>query len=158
VRQTLFDMLLHAPWAGRESVVGVSVLDAYAGTGALGLEAVSRGAASAVLMERDRVAQGVIKANIAACRMEDRVRLLRCDVTGPPRTGEACGLVFLDPPYGQGLIARGMKALGRAGWLGEGALIVAESGADEAIVATGAVLAEKVMGAARVSIWRHRVG
>ena len=68
VRQALFDMLLHAPWAGRDAIEGAVVLDAFAGTGALGLEALSRGAARAVFIERDRAALAALRANIAACR------------------------------------------------------------------------------------------
>ena len=68
VRQALFDMLLHAPWAGRDSVVGATVLDAFAGTGALGLEALSRGAAHAHFLERDRAALAALRANIAALK------------------------------------------------------------------------------------------
>ena len=80
VRQALFDMLLHAPWGGREAVAGARVLDAFAGTGALGLEALSRGAAHATFVERDRAALAVLRANIAACRAEARSTVLVCDV------------------------------------------------------------------------------
>ena len=66
VRQALFDMLLHAPWGGRDRVEGAAVLDAFAGTGALGLEALSRGAATATFIERDRAALAALRANIAA--------------------------------------------------------------------------------------------
>ena len=84
VRQALFDMLWHAPWAGRERIEGARVLDAFAGTGALGLEALSRGAASAIFLENDRAALAALRTNIATCREEARCRVLPADATKPP--------------------------------------------------------------------------
>jgi 16S rRNA (guanine966-N2)-methyltransferase len=150
VRQALFDMLVHAPWGGRERVEGASVLDAFAGTGALGLEALSRGAARATFMERDRAALAVLRANIAACRAEAQAQVLEADATRPPPLGAPCGLVFLDPPYGEGLVGRAVAALGAAGWIAPGALIVAELGREEKLPALGDLLAERVHGAARL--------
>ena len=103
MRQALFDMLLHAPWAGRSVVEGASVLDVFAGTGALGLEALSRGAARAVFVERSRPALTALHANIAACRAGDRCAVLAIDALSVP-VGERADIVFLDPPYGRGLI------------------------------------------------------
>jgi 16S rRNA (guanine966-N2)-methyltransferase len=152
VRQALFDMLMHAPWGGRDSVEGAVVLDAFAGTGALGLEALSRGAARATFIEQDRAALAVLRANIAACRAGDRCTVVAGDVLTAGR-GEAAGLVFLDPPYGQGLVARGLAALQAAGRIAPGALIVAETGRDEASP-LDAPLAERAHGAARITVWR----
>ncbi len=153
VRQALFDMLLHAPWGGRASVEGAAVLDAFAGTGALGLEALSRGAASASFIERDRAALAALRANIAACRAEDRARVLEADATRPP-PGTPCGLVFLDPPYGEGFVPRAVAALGAAGWIAPGALILAELGREEAVPDLGEALAERAHGAAWLAVWR----
>ena len=75
VRQALFDMLLHAPWGGRDAVEGAQVLDAFAGTGALGLEALSRGASSCVFFEQDRNALAALKANVQACRAEAQIHI-----------------------------------------------------------------------------------
>ena len=100
VRQALFDMLLHAPWGGRESVEGARALDVFAGTGAFGLEALSRGAAHATFIEHDRAALAALRANIAACRAQDRCDVLAIDALAVP-PGEAASLVFLDPPYRQ---------------------------------------------------------
>src|SRR6185437_3628839 len=72
VRQALFDMLLHAPWGGRALIEDARVLDVFAGTGAFGLEALSRGAAHATFVEHDRAALAALRANIAACRAEKR--------------------------------------------------------------------------------------
>ncbi len=153
VRQALFDMLLHAPWGGRGLIEGAQVLDAFAGTGALGLEALSRGAADAVFMERDRTALAALRANIAACAAEDRCTVLAVDALAAP-AGARCGLVFLDPPYGQGLVARAVARLAATGWIGAGTVVVAETGREEVPPMVGALLAERTHGAARVSVWR----
>ena len=157
VRQALFDMLWHAPWAGRAQLEGARVLDAFAGTGALGLEALSRGAAFATFIERDRAALAALGANIAACRAEAVSRVLAADATRPP-PGGACDLAFLDPPYGEALVPRAVAALAAAGWLAPDALIVAELGRAEAVPPLGAVLAERAHGAARLVIWRAASG
>jgi 16S rRNA (guanine966-N2)-methyltransferase len=130
VRQALFDMLWHAPWAGRAALDGARVLDAFAGTGALGLEALSRGAAHATFLENARPALAALRANIAACREEANSTVLPADATRPPPAPAACGLVFLDPPYAGGLLARAIAALAAAGWIAPGALLVAESAAE----------------------------
>jgi 16S rRNA (guanine966-N2)-methyltransferase len=154
VRQALFDMLLHAPWGGRDAVEGVLVLDAFAGTGALGLEALSRGAAHASFMEPDRAALRALRANIAACRAGDRVAVVAADAMRPPAATAACGLVFLDPPYGQGLVPRALAALRGAGWIAADALIVAETAVAEMLLECAAPLATRDHGAARITVWR----
>lgn len=130
LRQALFDMLWHAPWAGRARIEGAQVLDAFAGSGALGLEALSRGAAEATFLETDRAALAAIRANIAACREQPRARVIAGDALAPPRAQAPCGLLFLDPPYGKGLLAPALAALARAGWIAPGALVVAETAAE----------------------------
>jgi 16S rRNA (guanine966-N2)-methyltransferase len=154
-RQALFDRLLHAPWGGRAVLEGVCVLDAFAGTGALGLEALSRGAGQAVFIEPDRAALAALRANIAACRAEAETTVIAGDATRPP-AGRACGLVFLDPPYRQGLVARALGALRSGGWLAPGALLVIETAADEPepVPDLGGLLASAVHGAARIGIFR----
>ncbi len=142
-------MLLHAPWGGR--LEGLAVLDAFAGTGALGLEALSRGAASAAFMERDRAALAVLRFNVAACR-DAPATVLAADVLHPP-PGRPCGLVFLDPPYGHGLLPRALAALSAAGWVAPGALLVAEAGREES-PALGTLVAERAHGAGRITVWR----
>lgn len=157
VRQALFDMLLHAPWGGRDRVEDVRVLDGFAGTGALGLEALSRGAASATFMEQDRAALRALRSNVAACRAQDRAVVLAVDVLAAP-AGQPCGLVFLDPPYGQGLVPLAMARLSAMGWLAADALVVAEIGRDEALAGLGPILAEREHGAAKVVILSRKAG
>jgi len=152
VRQALFDRLMHAPWAGRATVEDAQVLDVFAGTGALGLEALSRGAGHATFIESGRAALGALRANVAACRAEARCTVLAADARHPP-AGRACGLLFLDPPYGQDLAAPALDALGSAGWIAPGALIVAEIGRDDALPWPDPV-DDRIQGAARVVAWR----
>src|SRR6202161_84052 len=105
VRQALFDMLMHAEWGGRALLEGAAVLDVFAGTGALGLEALSRGAASACFIESDPAALRALRANVAAGKAEDRVEVLAADALRVAK-GRAASVVFLDPPYGQLLVPR----------------------------------------------------
>jgi 16S rRNA (guanine966-N2)-methyltransferase len=157
LRQALFDMLWHAPgWGGRALIEGARVLDAFAGTGALGLEALSRGAAHACFLDTDRAALAALRANLAACGEEARAAVLAADATRPPRAPAPCGLVFLDPPYGAGLVPRALVALGAAGWIAPEAVVCAEAGRGEAApeVPGYAVLAERTHGAATLHILR----
>jgi 16S rRNA (guanine966-N2)-methyltransferase len=153
VRQALFDMLLHASWGGRDAIENAQVLDAFAGTGALGLEALSRGAAHATFIEHDHAALAALRANIAALRAEPRCTILPIDALLVP-LGQTCSVVFLDPPYGQDLVARTLTHLRATGWIAPDALIIAETGRDEAPPSV-APLAERSHGAARISIWRE---
>ena len=156
VRQALFDMLWHAPWAGRAAVDGARVLDAFAGTGALGLEALSRGAAHAAFLENDHAALAALRANIAACREVERCAVLAADATRPPRAPAPCGLVFLDPPYGKGLVEASLRALSAAGWIAPGTVVCAETEASPALAPPPgfALLAERAHGPARLLFLR----
>lgn len=161
VRQALFDMLWHAPWAGRSAVDGAVVLDAFAGTGALGLEALSRGASRAAFLETDAAALRALRANIAACREGERCAVLAADARRPPPAPAACALVFLDPPYGEGLVETSLRALSAAGWVAPGALVCAETpaGPGGATAPAGfALLAERAHGSARVLFLRPAGG
>ncbi len=155
-RQALFDMLMHAPWAGRSMIEDAHVLDAFAGTGALGLEALSRGAARATFFEPDRAALRALRANVAACGAEACCAVREGDALLPPRAAPdaGCGLVFLDPPYGLGLVPQALAALAAKGWIAADALVVAETGRGEAGPTDRSLLAERVYGAARISVWR----
>jgi 16S rRNA (guanine966-N2)-methyltransferase len=155
-RQSIFDQLWHAPWAGRAMLENATVLDAFAGTGAMGLEALSRGAARCFFMEQDRAALAALRANIAACKAGDACRVIAGDVTEPPPAAAPCSLVFLDPPYGKGLVSRALVALRAKGWIAPGALIIAETGRDEDAVTLPGFEAMSIRehGAARLSALR----
>ena len=153
VRQALFDMLMHASWGGRALFDSTLILDVFAGTGALGLEALSRGAARAVFVERSSPALRALRTNIAACGVEDRCEVLTMDVARVP-AGDPADIVFLDPPYGQDLVPRALAGLRSVGRIAKAGLIVAETGRDEPPPHVEP-LAERMHGAARVTIWRE---
>jgi 16S rRNA (guanine966-N2)-methyltransferase len=148
VRQALFDMLAHAPWADG-GVIDRPVLDVFAGSGALGLEALSRGASRAGFIEQDRTVCAVLQRNIAACRAIERSHLATADAIAPPRAPAPFAVILLDPPYGQNLVPRAIAALHRTGWLTPHALIAAELGRDDPLP-DHPLLAERSHGPARL--------
>ena len=124
VRESLFNVLSH-----QIDFDGLRVLDLFAGTGALGLEALSRGAAHVTFVDDGRVAQGLIRRNIDLTRSADRTNLIRRDATRlTANPGPAYDLIFLDPPYGKSLGQKAVAALS-AGWIAESALLVWEENA-----------------------------
>src|ERR1700677_4714415 len=125
----------------------------FGGTGALGLEALSRGAARAVFVERARPALAALRMNIEACRAGDRCEVLPIDALSVP-AGERADIVFLDPPYGQDLVVRALAQLRAVARVGTCSLIVAETGRDDPVLVVAA-LAERSHGAARLTIWRE---
>jgi 16S rRNA (guanine966-N2)-methyltransferase len=154
VRQALFDMLLHAPWGGRELLDGAHVLDIFAGTGAFGLEALSRGAAHATFVEHDPAALSALRTNIAACRAQQSSTVLSMDALAIP-TGDIADMVFLDPPYHQDLVPRTVARLRVMHRLSPETLLIAETARDEQPPTKLPLLAERAHGAARLSIWRE---
>jgi 16S rRNA (guanine966-N2)-methyltransferase len=131
VKESLFAAL------GAHRLQGAVVLDLYAGSGALGIEALSRGAASAVFVDQDRRAHEALRTNLATTGFADRAQVSRSAVAsflGRPATGAAgeFDLVFLDPPYdvGVGELARALEALARPGVLAEDATVVIETRRD----------------------------
>ena len=160
-REALFNILAHGRLAADGSpIAGAVVLDAFAGTGALGLEALSRGAAEAVFIERDPEAVAVLRRNVASLRESDRAEILPGDATRPIRAGVQCAVAFVDPPYRSGLAAPALEALDRAGWLAPDALAIAELGAPEEFEppAGFSLLDERVYGAARLVFLRRSGG
>jgi 16S rRNA (guanine966-N2)-methyltransferase len=132
-RQAVFNVLEHAAWA--EPLDGMRVMDLYAGSGALGFEAISRGAAFALFVETDEEARGAIRENADAYGVMGRSRVHRRSAidlgSRPGSDGEAFDLAFLDPPYRKGLGEQTLARLLEGGWLKPGALVVFERGSDE---------------------------
>lgn len=161
-RQALFNILEHGRFVvgGGSPVRSARVLDAFAGTGAMGLEALSRGANHAVFMETAPPALKALEHNITACRADDRAEILRVDATQPPPPRIACTLAFLDPPYNSGLAAPCLAALAARGWLADGALCAVELAAAEEFAAPAGfeALDERIYGAARVVLLRYSGG
>ena len=157
-REALFNILSHGnlaasglPFADRP------VLDAFAGTGAFGLEALSRGASASVFIESEREALAALRRNVGALGEGDRAHIVAGDATRPPRAGLACAVAFLDPPYHSGLAVPALGALAAAGWLTPDALVVIEVAAREELPAPAGftVLDERVYGAARLVFLRR---
>ncbi|MBU0725846.1 MAG: 16S rRNA (guanine(966)-N(2))-methyltransferase RsmD [Alphaproteobacteria bacterium] len=149
-RQALFDTLT----GGRFDIdlVDSAVLDVFAGTGALGLEALSRGAAQAAFIEKDRAALAALRHNIEHLKVENRCRVLAIDATRPgPATGPHADIVLMDAPYRSGIAWPALAALDAAGWLAANVLIVIELAKDEAydLPAGLTVLDDRRYGAAR---------
>ena len=126
VREAIFNLLIN----GRHGdlVTGRVVLDLFAGTGALGLEAVSRGAISATLVENGRTAQSLIGQNIAKMRVQGQVSLVQRDATKLPTAPAAFNLIFLDPPYGKALGEADLQSAKAQGWIAPDAGLVWEEG------------------------------
>lgn len=157
VRQAVFDMLAHAPWGGREAIEGADVLDVFAGTGAMGLEALSRGASHVTFIENAQAALAALRANIRAVKAEGACTVIATDALSVRAADRAYGLVFLDPPYAKGLVGLALDRLRARGWLAPNALIIAETGRTEDSPRADP-LAERVHGAARVTVWRDDGG
>jgi 16S rRNA (guanine966-N2)-methyltransferase len=128
-RQAVFNILAHASWCPRPLPDECHVIDIFAGTGALGLEALSRGAADAVFVDMAAAARRVCQQNIDAFGLKARATVLGFDaVKPPPRPAHVAprDLVFLDPPYGKGLGAAALENAAAANWLAAGAVCVME--------------------------------
>ncbi|QGM97184.1 16S rRNA (guanine(966)-N(2))-methyltransferase RsmD [Methylocystis parvus] len=132
LRESVFDILAHR---FDDPVSGAAVIDLFAGTGALGLEAISRGAARALFVDDGTEARALLRANVEALGLGGVTRVFRRDATrlGAAPAGEIFSLAFLDPPYGKDLGAPALKALIEGGWLAKDALIVIEEAADVVI-------------------------
>ena len=124
VRESLFNILSHY---GQPS--GARVLDLFAGTGALGLEALSRGATHVTYVENGRAGQKLILENLTKARRTQDATLLKSDATSLPPAKVPCNLVFLDPPYGKALGEQALASARAQGWLSEDALVVWEESA-----------------------------
>ena len=128
VRASIFDMLLHG--IGEESVVGARVLDLFAGTGAMGLEAISRGAAHALFVDSSRPAVQLIQKNIRLARAERTAVALNADASRlPANRHDPFDLAFVDAPYGSGLEAAALKSAAEGGWIALGGVVSVESAA-----------------------------
>lgn len=156
-REALFNILSH-----REdfSFEGARVIDLFAGSGALGLEAMSRGAEWCLFVETDAGARGAIRDNIEALGLFGQARLHRRSAASlgakPAGVGAPFTLAFLDPPYRKNLAPPAMETLKSGGWLAEGALVVVEQAKDEAPAAAQgfAEVDRRVYGDTQIGIYK----
>ncbi len=155
LRELLFNILIHSYGLPQADT---RVLDLFAGTGALGLEAISRGAAQALFVETGVEGRGLIRSNIEALGLTGVTRILRRDATalGPAGTIQPFDLAFLDPPYGNGLGEKALLSAAEGGWLKPGALLVLEerAGANVKSPAGFAVLDRREGGESQLLLFR----
>lgn len=152
-RESLFNMLAHAAWA--PELEGARVIDLFAGSGALGFEAISRGASFCLFVETAHAARGAIRQNIDTLSLFGKTRIHRRSATDlgekPAGLGTPFNLAFMDPPYHKGLVEPCLQVLRDGGWLAEDALVVIETAADEDLDLTGwELIADRNIGAAKV--------
>ncbi len=160
VREALFNILAHAGLGagGGSAVEGARVLDAFAGSGALGIEALSRGAAAACFLDMDSESLKATRRNLDSLDETANATLVLGDATRPPAAPAACDLVLMDPPYKSGAAAPALAALAARGWIAPGALAMVElSARDESFAPPPGfeVLDERRYGAARLVFLRH---
>lgn len=152
VRETLFSMLV----SRLGDFEGLRVADLFAGSGALGLEALSRGAASCLFVEQDAAAIRALRSNIAAVRAADRCDVRAASVLSLGPAKEPLDLILLDPPYGTGAGAVALDKLGRLGWIGPATWISLETAATEDVKIKGlTVESDRVVGKARLWLLRQ---
>jgi 16S rRNA (guanine966-N2)-methyltransferase len=155
LRESIFDILEHR-FPGH--IEGARVLDLFAGTGALAIEALSRGARFALFVDNGAEARALLRANVEALALGGMTRIWRADATklGAAPAGGPFALAFLDPPYGQGLVRRGLDSLVEGGWLEPNALCVAEEAAKVEISAPVglALIDERVYGDTKIAIFQ----
>ncbi|HTS94939.1 MAG TPA: 16S rRNA (guanine(966)-N(2))-methyltransferase RsmD [Stellaceae bacterium] len=158
-REALFNILAHGRFGPRPIYEDARVLDAFAGTGAFGLEALSRGARFATFIEKDRAARDALAANVKALREDARCRILAADATAPPRADGPYELAFLDPPYRTDLATPALTALATSGWFAPAALVIVEQAArsDLALPDGFELLEERRYGAGRLVFLRCTV-
>ena len=130
-RESIFNILAHAGWGAKGSPIieAATVLDVFCGTGALGLEALSRGAAFSYFLDASARSLELCRHNITELRENERAKLVKADASKPPAALAECSLLFLDPPYGKGLAVRALEALASRGWVAREAVCVIEMAA-----------------------------
>ena len=153
MRESIFNLLVNGGHA--DALDGTAVLDVFAGTGALGLEALSRGAASATFVETGRKSLAVLRENVAVLDAPARIVTRDARRPGP---GTPHGLVLLDPPYGKSLGEAALPALAANGWLAPGALIVWEEAAAPVLPTGFAPLDARRYGDTTVTLARYSEG
>jgi 16S rRNA (guanine966-N2)-methyltransferase len=150
-RETLFSMLV----SRLGTFEGLSVADLFAGSGALGLEALSRGAASCIFVEQDAAAIRALRGNVAHLQAAAQCDVRASSVLTLPIAKQPLDLILLDPPYGSGAGAVALERLGRLGWIGPATWISLETHADEEPgVKTLEVVADRKVGKARITLFR----
>lgn len=151
-RESIFNLLTHLLEKRELNFSDLFVLDVFAGTGALGFEALSRGAKHVTFMDQSPEAADLIRTHIDRLKVPETTSFLRRDACRPSKPHQPADLVFLDPPYGKNLVPRAMKALEKAGWFNCPCVFVIEVGTKEETpdFPNLTLLDERTYGAAKV--------
>jgi len=150
-RETLFAMLT----SRLGTFEGLAVADLFAGSGALGLEALSRGAASCLFVEHEAAAIRALRANLAALRAQQQSDVRATSVMSLGPAAKPYDLILLDPPYGSGAGAVALDRLNRLGWIGEATLVALETGHNEVVHAKALEIeTERKVGKAKLTLLR----
>lgn len=160
VRQAVFNILAHGEIAAAFALEGAAVIDVFAGTGAMGLEAISRGAAFCLFVEDAAAARAIIRQNVEALGLSGVTKIWRRDGTSlGPLSATARGpftLAVLDPPYRRGLLVPALQALCAGGWLQPEAMVICEAAADDVVVLPPGyeLLDQRIYGESKILILR----
>lgn len=156
-REAIFNILSHGEF-GRDEVLKGTVLDLFCGSGALAIEALSRGAEKVILVDIKQEHLDIARQNIAKIGEEANASFLRADSTNPPPARVACQLAFLDPPYGSGLSLKTLKNIVKNGWLADGAIVVLEADKKEDIPIEGSfeLISERLYGKCKLLFLRYK--
>ncbi|MGE0231315.1 MAG: 16S rRNA (guanine(966)-N(2))-methyltransferase RsmD [Flavobacteriaceae bacterium] len=159
LREAVFNVLAHR---FDDPADGARVLDLFAGTGALGVESLSRGARSALFIDMSAQARALVRRNLEAAGIMGLARISKRDAThlGPASGSGGFTLAFLDPPYGRKLADKALAQLGRGGWLAQGAIVVVEerAGVEIALPAAFTLLDRRDYGDSQVLFLRYSAG
>lgn len=161
VRQTIFNILAHNDFGTGFSLAGARVADLFAGTGAMGIEALSYGARFCLFVDDAVESRALIRKNVEALQLTGTTKIWRRDATQlgpmPVGSGGPFDLVFLDPPYRKALVPAAMASLADGKWLAPGALLVVETAEDEPRPNSPnfRTLDNRIYGDTRVSFWHQ---
>lgn len=159
VRQAIFNIIEYPRFASNFALEGARVIDLFAGTGALGLEALSRGAKFCLFVEEAAESRAIIRENVEALGLTGASKIWRRDAAslGPLDTLAPFDLAFLDPPYRKNLIAPALQGLAQGGWLNADALVMTEMAEDETMPAVAGyeVLDDRIYGDTRIAFMRR---
>ena len=149
MRERIFSMLQHNRYP---DLYGANVMDVFAGTGALGLEALSRGASHVTFVEKSVKSIALLNTNITKMKVESDTTLIKKRATNVPPASTPCDFIFMDPPYGRGLLAPTIECLLEGGWLNDGGVIIAELSTEEDFSVPGdlRLIDERTQGIQRV--------
>lgn len=154
-RETIFNILFHNSALGPNVLINKAILDVFAGTGALGLEAFSRGAKSVTFIENNKDALLTLYVNIQAFDLQPS-SVLEQNIYDLGRSSKSFDLIFLDPPYQKGLISPTLDMLLSCGWLSKGAVIVMEMAKNESLAIPSYLfpITERIVGTAKIVFCR----